>query len=335
MRLRFLHDSFVLSAILSILACSSAKPAAEAAPTPPPPPPAPPAEHVPPPAVEAPEPLKAEDLGVRILSDLGLKTPESVLYDADQDLYFVSNINGSPTGKDDNGFISKVTPDGVCELKFIDGEKKEVKLDAPKGMALAGGLLYVADIDRVRAFDAKTGEPKPDIVLPGATFVNDVSVGTDGSLYVTDSGLKPDFSPSGTDAIYKITNGKAKALLKGKELGNPNGILSDAGGAWVVTHGSGELYWVSDKGKKESAQKLAKGKNDGIIATKEGRILISSWEGSLVLAGKPGSEFVELVSGVEAPADIGYDSKRNRLLIPLFTKDSLVFHQLDAAPKSP
>src|SRR5256886_1138508 len=42
----------------------------------------------------------------------GFLTPESVLHDPAQDIYFVSNINGGPTAKDNNGFISRVRPDG-------------------------------------------------------------------------------------------------------------------------------------------------------------------------------------------------------------------------------
>src|SRR5262245_10177215 len=60
----------------------------------------------------------------------GFQTPESVLYDADNDVYLVSNINGKPLDADDNGFISKVSPDGkITELKWIDGAKDNVKLD--------------------------------------------------------------------------------------------------------------------------------------------------------------------------------------------------------------
>src|SRR5881628_1422310 len=49
----------------------------------------------------------------------GFLTPESVLHDPVQDIYLVSNINGGPTTKDNNGFISRVRPDGAVEnLKF-------------------------------------------------------------------------------------------------------------------------------------------------------------------------------------------------------------------------
>src|SRR2546422_7709536 len=49
-------------------------------------------------------------------------------------------------------------PDGAVEnLKFIEGGHSGVTLNAPKGLAIRGDTLWVADIDVVRAFDARTG----------------------------------------------------------------------------------------------------------------------------------------------------------------------------------
>src|SRR6266571_1131008 len=96
----------------------------------------------------------------------GFLTPESVLHDPVQDIYFVSNINGGPTAKDNNGFISRVRPDGAVEnLKFIEGGHGGATLNAPKGLALRGDTLWVADIDMVRSFDAKTGAPRDSVSL--------------------------------------------------------------------------------------------------------------------------------------------------------------------------
>src|SRR5207253_5258061 len=118
---------------------TAAVPAAPSTPAPtPPPPPAPAA--------------------TKVLTVEGFLTPESVLHDTTQDIYFVSNINGSPTAKDNNGFISRVRPDGAVEnLKFIEGGKNGVTLHGPKGLALWGDTLWVADIDVVRGFNARTG----------------------------------------------------------------------------------------------------------------------------------------------------------------------------------
>src|SRR5438034_3460416 len=120
----------------------------------------------------------------RVLAVAGFSTPESVLLDSAQDIYFVSNINGSPTAKDNNGFISRVRPDGAIEnLKFIEGGRAGVTLNAPKGLAVAGDTLWVADIDVVRAFNARTGAPIDSVKFDsasagggGAVFLNDVTV---------------------------------------------------------------------------------------------------------------------------------------------------------------
>ncbi len=254
----------------------------------------------------------------------GLQTPESMLYDAATDTYLVSNIHGSPFDVDDNGFITKLGADGsTLELRWIDGASDTVTLNAPKGLAIAGDTLYVSDIDHVRMFDRATGAPKGEIKINGATFLNDVAISSNGVVYVSDSGLKGGFAPSGTDAIYKLVDGKAVAVIKGADLGRPNGLLASAAGLWVVTFGSGELYLVNAAGGREQIQKLPTGSLDGIVQLNDGALAISSWDGSSVLRGKPGQTFEVLISDVKSPADIGYDNKRNRVLIPHFQDNTV------------
>jgi hypothetical protein len=262
----------------------------------------------------------------------GFSTPESVLYDADSDSYLVSNINGEPLGSDDNGFIAKVSPDGtISDAKWIDGAKDNIKLDAPKGMAITGGVLYVSDITVVRQFDAKTGEPKGEIKIDGATFLNDVAAAPDGGVYVTDSGLDAKFAPTGSDAVYHISkDGKVHPLIKDKTLGNPNGVAAGSDGSvWVVTFGTGEIYQINAKGKKVSPQKLPQGQLDGVVTLDSGELLVSSWAGSSVFRGKPGGEWKPAVENIKSPADIGWDSKRKRLLIPSFQGNQVILSPLE------
>ncbi|HSD91363.1 MAG TPA: hypothetical protein VLB44_27755 [Kofleriaceae bacterium] len=257
----------------------------------------------------------------------GFQTPESVLYDGPSDTYYVSNINGEALGVDDNGYISKVSPEGkVTEAKWIDGAKDNVTLNAPKGMAITGGILYVADIDTVRKFDAKTGEPKGEIKIPGATFLNDVAAAPGGDVYVTDSGLDAKFGPTGTDAIWHIgKDDKAKALIKDKKLSGPNGIVvGERGELVVVTFGSGEIYVVDAKGKQQKGQKLPKGQLDGIVDLALGDYLVSSWDGQAIYRGRVGGEWKPVVENVKSPADIGYDGLRRRILIPVFQGNTVI-----------
>jgi sugar lactone lactonase YvrE len=252
-------------------------------------------------------------------------TPESVLYDDERDRYLVSNIHGSPGEADDNGFISIVLPDGkVQELKWIDGEKQDVTLNAPKGMAVTGGVLYVADITAVRKFAVDTGKPIGAIEIKGSTFLNDVTVAKDGAVYVSDSGLDKELKPSGTDAIFRISkDDKVEKVAKGKELGMPNGLAPADDGVWVVTFTSGELYQITAKGERKPGPPTGAGQLDGLVVLENGDFLFSSWEKQSVFRGPKGGPFKPVVQQVESPADIGWDSKRHRLLIPLFNKNDV------------
>lgn len=259
----------------------------------------------------------------------GFQTPESVLYDSDQDVYLVSNINGDPTAADDNGFISRVNPDTrQIELKWIDASKPDILLNAPKGMAILNGVLYVADLTVVRKFDSKTGAPKGEVAIPGSTFLNDVAA--DGaSVYVTDSGMKAGangFEGTGTDAVWKITNDKPEKIAAGKDLNRPNGVIVDKGNVWVNSFGSNELYQIVS-GKKTNVQHLPKGSLDGLVAMSDGTFLVSSWDGKAVYRGN-NDNFKTVVDNVTSPADIGYDAKRHKLLIPHFMENVVSIHDL-------
>ncbi len=259
----------------------------------------------------------------------GFQTPESVLYDADQDVYFVSNINGQPLAADDNGFISRINADTMqIDLKWIDAAKPDILLNAPKGLGILGDNLYVADLTVVRKFDRKTGKPKGEIKIPGSTFLNDIA--SDGkAIYVTDSGMKAGangFEGTGTDAVWKIVNDKAEKIAAGTDLNRPNGVDIADGKIWVVSFGSNELYQIVS-GKKTSVAKLPKGSLDGLVHLSDGSFLVSSWDGKAVYRGK-GNSFQAIVENVDSPADICYDAKRHRLLVPHFMENVVTIHDV-------
>jgi sugar lactone lactonase YvrE len=267
------------------------------------------------------------------VADTGFRTPESVLYDEAADAYIVSNINGSPLDKDDNGFLSRLAPDGsVMALKWVDGAAPEVTLNAPKGMAIKGDTLFVADIDALRLFHRVSGAALGSRMVPGATFLNDVAVGPDGTVYVTDSGLKAGaqgFAPSGTDAVYRFdASGKPVAVARDTALGRPNGILADSTGLTVVTFGSGEVFRLDpSSGAKQALPKPPQGGLDGVVRSADGSLLVSSWDGRAIYRLAAGGWTVA-VDSLEAPADIGYDGKRARVLIPLFTANRVVLQPI-------
>ena len=264
------------------------------------------------------------------VSDVGFATPESVEYYAGEDVYLVANINGSPFDKDDNGFISKISPEGeVIELKWLDGASANIALNAPKGMQVMGNRLLIADIDRVRVFELPSGKQLADITVEGTTFLNGVSIADQNSVYVTDMGVAPGFTSSGTDAIYQIgLEGQVSTIVKTTELNKPNGIAAHDGGIIIGTFGSGKLVFMDDKGVAKSDMTLEGGRLDGLLSLEDGSIITSSWEASAVYRIASDKAVTTLIDGLESPADLGFDTKRNNVLIPLFKGNKLVIHPL-------
>jgi sugar lactone lactonase YvrE len=266
----------------------------------------------------------------------GMKTPESVLYDADADRYLVSNINGKPLDADGNGFISELAPDGkVTKLKFIEGSAKE-PLNAPKGMALVKGTLYVADIDTVRMYDAKTGKSKGALKVKGAAFLNDVAAAPDGRVFVSDTAVDAKFETTGADAIYQLKGGKVSVYLKDKELGGPNGLAWTPNGLAVNTFSRAEVFVINEaflappratgitakQAKFIKVTKTPNGGLDGLIVTDK-EFWISSWGGKALYKGSFEGEVKPVLEGLEAPADFAYDSKRGRVIVPRFMADKV------------
>jgi len=258
------------------------------------------------------------------IADVGFATPESVLHDEVADVYLVSNINGSPTEADGNGFISAVSPAGeVLALKWIDGTTPGVTLNAPKGMAFADQALYVADIDCIRIFDRRTGAPVGEACVDGASFLNDVAPAIDGGILFTDTGLDPSFAPSGTDAVYRRVDGEVTVVVADPGLGAPNGVIDTDDGILVVTFMSGEVYRIDSTGGRAMLAPASQRQLDGVVELDDGRILMSSWGDSCIYELSSDGTMECIVSDLEAPADIGVDRGRNRVLIPLFNANAV------------
>lgn len=295
------------------------------------PPPPPPSIQQPAPPPPLPAPRLAAPLRI---SGVGFDTPESAIYDARADRYLVSNVEGGPGVADGHGFISWVTPEGRVErLRFIDGSKPGTRLDAPKGMAILGELLYVADLGVVRVFERATGAPRGELAVPSAAFLNDLCAGPDGALYASDSGLGEGYVGNAGDAVYRITReGVVTPLVQSTRLSQPNGIACTDDALYVVSFGRGELHTVSWGGALRATTALPKGALDG-VALFDGRMFVSSWEARGVFAaplGAPGAPagFEAWVDELDAPADLGVDTRRRTLLIPLFHENALVLHPL-------
>ena len=280
--------------------------------------------------------VAAPDSGLRLVATVqGLSTPESAIFDSAQDVWFVTNIDGSPGEKDNNGFISRVSADGVVDsLRFIAGGRGGVTLHAPKGTAIVGDTLWVADIDALRGFHTRTGAALTTVEFGArAGFLNDVAVGPDGTIYVTDTGIRfaddGSATPTGTDQVFQVAaNRSVTSAVKSDSLLAPNGIVWDAAEnrLIVLSFQSSDLFEWAVGDSVPVVMGSAGGSNDG-AAFVGGMLLLTSWNDSSLVAFENGTART-LVDGLGAPADIGIDRGRNRVAIPLLTGDRVEIYQL-------
>jgi sugar lactone lactonase YvrE len=248
-------------------------------------------------------------------SDTTLQVPESVLFDAGTRSLYVACINGQPWAEDGNGYIAKLSPDGkITKRDWATG------FDAPKGMGIAGGKLYVADVTKLRVIDLKTGKLENTIAPDGAKQLNDVSVGPDGTVYVTDMGRS---------MILQVKNGQVSTFLEDKTLERPNGVRAVGKQVFVVDAGKGVFYEIrADKSLRKIAEGLPSG--DGIEPVGKNEFLISRWAGVIHHVAADGQLTTLLDTQAEKinAADIGFDPKTNTVFVPTFFKNSVVAYRL-------
>jgi len=259
---------------------------------------------------------------VQTIANAGFNEPENLVYDAASDVYLVSNIVGDPATRDNNGFISRVSPDGrVLTLKWIAGGVNGAVLDAPKGLAIRGDTLAVADVGAVHLFNRRTGAPIATHALPGLVM-NDVAWGADGSLWITDTGPDRSKTPVDTskdmDAIWRITpDGQVHAVARGLALERPDGVLLDNGGALVSTFGANRIEQVDVTGRRgqSTVLTLPGGRVDGLRRLPDGAMVVTSWDSKTVWRASPGDSLRVLLRDVTSPAGVAVDTKRARLAV--------------------
>ncbi len=243
-------------------------------------------------------------------TDSTLRTPESVLL-AD-DILYVSLIDGQGGEKDDKGGIAKVGTDGkIIDANWVTG------LSAPKGMGILDGSLYVTDLTDLVQIDLSSGKIVKKIPVKEAEGLNDVSVGSDGTVY---------FSDKNKGKIHTYKGGQVATYHEG--IDNPNGVLAVSDGL---------LYTESGKLMKIDAQKkvtmLAEGMDsstDGIEEVSLGEYVVSCWAGEVYYVRADGSteKMLDTKSAKSNTADIGYDAAKKIVYVPTFFKNSVVAYQL-------
>jgi sugar lactone lactonase YvrE len=273
------------------------------------------------------------------------KTPESVIYEPNENVLFVSSIDGAPNGKDKQGFISKVSPlnGSIIELNWV------TSLDAPKGMAVVNNtnnsLLYVSDITDLVEVDANSGKIINRYNAPGSGFLNDVASDNQGHVYVSDTV---------TNTIYRLdtknlgnnsnnnNNASLQVWLQTPELNGPNGLYVDdtnnrlivvSFGAFSNPGGSIRVVdlqnrTMSSLGEEGTAVPI--GGLDGVEADSTGRYyyVTDNPAGKLYVVNSNGTGYETLDLQNQGVADLGVILDENLIIIPMMQDNKLEAYRM-------
>ncbi len=257
----------------------------------------------------------------------GFDGPESALYDSKRNIVYVSNVNGSPTEKNGQGYIAILSPEGNLVEKTWVGD-----LNAPKGMALVDSMLYVTDIDRVVAIDVDTGKISATYPMAEAKFLNDAAAAPDGRLFVSDMF---------TDTIYTLSGEMLEIFVQDKKLTGPNGLLVEGDKLVVAPWGKikegfetetpGHLKIVDLSSKKISTlgDGTPVGHLDGVEPDGSGAYLVTDWMAGGLYRIKPSGEAELLLDLNQGSADLGIIPEKKLAIVPMMNDGSVVAYRVN------
>jgi hypothetical protein len=238
----------------------------------------------------------------------------------------------NPTTKDGDGQIIKLDKKGkILETNFV----KE-KLDAPKGLTINKGILFINDIDRLLAIDLKTGTKLYEIDFSKDTsFLNDIAVWDNNILYVsaTDksklykvnlvdksySEIKTDINISGINGLFCYKKA-SRIYVNGFGTDNkPNGIVG----------------YINLKDSAFTQISNLEGYYDGIFISKD-VLYVSNWvafekKGVIQGIGIYSSKRIATINTSEkisGPADFIIDN--DQLIVPAMMSGEIHFIKLDS-----
>jgi DNA-binding beta-propeller fold protein YncE len=277
----------------------------------------------------------AIQLQVTEIEDVGFDAPSGVAYDQVADVYLVSNVQGRLGARDRNGFISRVSPEGeVLNLHWIDLTGTDRAMNSPRGMAIRGDSLFVADLDCVRIFHRESGQDMGYTCLDAVSMITDIDVGPEGSVFIVDSGLElrdGELVPTGSDGVYRIVFAEGRrgsTLARSDDLGHPRGIAVGTRGIFVTTSGSGEVFALTPGGDRTNIFPPSNRHLDGIVFLADGGFVFSSVaEGALTMVDA-GGQVIQLAEGIPDPQALAYDPGRNRIIVASPSENRVLFLDL-------
>lgn len=276
---------------------------------------------------------------------------ESCTYDANRNVLVVPNRGAPQSVEANDAWISFINSDGSVHTPRWLGiqspsERSELSppltLNHPLGSDIADGTLYLADRNGgtasddpsmavIRSFDLETGTPRDEIRIEESPWINDIEVGEDGTIYVTQTGdIGPDADPS-TWKVWEVApDGTASVFAQGEPLNRPNGIGFDTeGNIVVVNFGNSDVLTFSREGEHLETEQAAQPGGDGLVIMEDGTKYVSSVGEGGISRIPPGGSAELIAENIPSAASMCYDPAANQLVVPMNPNSGLAFVPLE------
>ena len=259
----------------------------------------------------------------------GLTHCESVVYDKKRNVLYASLIGNREKG---DGSIAKISLDGkIIDSAFISG------INDPKGIAITDDKLYVSDVTDLVEADLNTGKIIKKYTTEGVQFLNDVAIGNDGTVYVSDT-----FKSS----IYILkADGLFLEWIASEDLEHPNGLLKIENeiyiSAWGNVVGEGEMrrqsgYFLKMNSDTKEISKISKdtrGNLDGVQVYDKERMLISAWNTGKILKINTDGTVEDVLTVGRSVGDILYIPEKKLLALPMNIQSQLLIYEFQEVTK--
>ena len=247
----------------------------------------------------------------------GLDFPESVVYDKENDVLYVSNYkrfvrNGSSYS---DCSISKVDLNGK-----IIGKEWIPNLSSPTGLFLKDGLLYIVERFGIAIYDIENDKMKARHRIKHNFLINDITVDNENNMYVTEAG---------NNTLYRIKENKVTSWIKSDSIGDANGISFIDDKLYIGVNEDGFLKSIDTKTKQISnVYHLGEGNIDG-IKKRGNQLLISLYEKGMRLIDENGEilEFANTASTGLHCADFEYIPHKDMIIVPSLFDNTLTAYK--------
>jgi hypothetical protein len=257
-------------------------------------------------------PPEADKADIAWVASGGFCEPETVLPLPD-DTLLVSNVCGF--GEPGSGFLTLLDGEGqVLDWRIVDG------LDAPLGMAMQGGRLYVVDNNQLKIM----GWPdysQLDTISLETSVANDLAIAPDGTVFVSDT-ARHQVIELGPDGAQSVFTGKA-------QFRGANGVAVRDGYLYI----GGERLWRVDV-QSHGVEMIGPewlADIDGIEFEADGTLQVTPVAGPLVRIREEGEIQILAGEGISS-ANHGYSGNLNLALIPTGYDNTVIAIRIEAYP---